>query len=107
MIDFDKFKASILRYKKDSASLNKEETANTGLELGHQDESLFFNYEKENHNDPASGWTLKAAPAEKNGVKYILHSKANDKGIQIMRNEITLRGIRRDTFLDFACNFDK
>lgn len=34
LIDFEKFKALILRYKKDSASLNSEETATASSELG-------------------------------------------------------------------------
>ena len=59
LIDFDKFKESILRYKKDSGSLAKEENHTEGSTLGQQDESLFWQYQNEDHNDPASGWTKK------------------------------------------------
>jgi hypothetical protein len=59
LIDFHRFKESILRYKKDSEGLAKDETAAVGLTLGQQDESLFWEYQKQDHNDPASGWTKK------------------------------------------------
>ena len=104
LIDFEKFKTLILRYKKDSESLKSEETATAGSALGSQDESVFWKYDKEDPNDPASGWMKKAEskPKDKDSMIFTLHSKKTEGKINIMRNEIILKGIKKATFDDFA-----
>ena len=108
LIDFDKFKSSILRYKKDSASLASEETATVATTLGGQDDSVFYAYDKEDPNDPASGWVEKAKSSKKDDMmQYVMHSKKGDGKINIMRNAIVMKGIKKATFDEFAANFDK
>ena len=75
MIDFDKFKTSMLRYKKDSASLKSDETATSPISLGKQDESVFWKYDKEDPNDAASGWVKRSESKANAEMKYILHAK--------------------------------
>ena len=57
LIDFDKFKECILRYKKDSGSGSPIDTPSQ--ELGKQDEQVFFKYDKEDPDDSKTGWVKK------------------------------------------------
>lgn len=98
---------SILRYKKDSASLKTEETATVTNSLGQQDESVFWAYDKEDPSDATSGWVKKAESKPKDMMQFTLHSKKTDGKINIMRNSIVLKGIKKATFDEFAANFEK
>ena len=107
LIDFDKFKQSILRYKKDSASLTTEDTADSSS-LGDQSDSVFIAYDKEDPSDPASGWVEKIKQTKKDDpMQFIMHAKKTEGKVNIMRNEIIMKGIKRATFDEFAANFDK
>jgi hypothetical protein len=85
LIDFDKFKQSVLRYKKDSAGLKSEETANLGTALGQQDENIFWKYDAEDPNDPKSGWVKKAESKPNEPMKFTMHQKVGDDKINILR----------------------
>lgn len=65
---------------------------------------MFWKYDKEDPNDPASGWMKKAEskPKDKDAMIFTLHSKKTEGKINIMRNEIILKGIKKTTFDDFA-----
>jgi hypothetical protein len=73
LIDFAKFKESMLQYKKDSASLINEETANTGTALGSQDESLFWECYQEDPNDPKFGWSKKVQSKPSDEMSFTMH----------------------------------
>jgi hypothetical protein len=73
LIDFAKFKESMLQYKKDSASLKNEETASAGTTLGSQDESLFWECDKEDPKDPSFGWVKKVESKPTDPLTYTMH----------------------------------
>lgn len=105
LIDFDKFKESILRYKMDSLAITAPETNDS---LGKQNQSIFYTYDKEDPEDPKTGWVKKQDTTdEKNGYSMTLHQKPSSGPVNIMRLNMVLKGIKESTFIDYLQNFDK
>jgi hypothetical protein len=68
--DFNKFKESILLFKKDeAATFQSNEDDKAGIvDISNQDESYYWKLREEDPKDPSTGWVMKKKWPEKDGV---------------------------------------
>lgn len=112
-IDFDKFKANILRYKADHKKVNEEEGSTASdsdnASLGHQDENIFWELIKEDIDDKKFGWkkSLEMKITPKNPVSCIMYQRPmpNMKGINMVRTDITFKDVQAQAFESFMKSF--
>lgn len=108
--NFDKFKESILIFKKDEAASFQanEDDIQGSQEIANADESFYWKLKEENVRDPSTGWASKLDMKEKDGVKVQLWSKKMpDTKMNMMYSEAVYKGIKMITFFNFIKDFEK
>lgn len=92
-VDFAKFKATILEFKKGTS--NNSESQLINHELGvtfNQDQ--YWQFQKEDLNDPDLGWAKKNTVDDPiSGLNYVGYSRPMKNGLNLWRYDMTIKGV--------------